>query len=329
MSRIRPHTNFFHNCTAALTLPAIACTALILCPAANAQVGQIAGASAVDLPAPTAAQHQPHINPEAWDSFVSGDTERMFGEWSEQTLRLNFEYRSEASLWGYRIGEQVLVPSLELLGPLFGGESYTEVRGYLPTQGDNYANQLWVIGGWRYHLTPYLDVDVGGNFVFADKRLGGPGVAANAGWRARGTIYLGLVGRHWLQPSLYGVYDFELDQPQVFLGLLPSLSLESLGIDAPGFFLDGQFAVSYLKGNRWFGEPNPDNPIHWSNAYVYWETGVRLRYEFDGTLSGASAHIGVSYSGRANGNASLSHPDPVVQGPRNQVSFNAGISYGF
>lgn len=266
------------------------------------------------------------VNPEAWDAFRSGDSERMFGTLEAQRFSISFDYQSEATLWGYRMAQHTFKPSLEWVGPLFGGESYTEITGYLPTNTTDYANQLWLYGGWRYHLTPLLDVDIGGTFIFADKRLAGPGFLAEDGWRARGTIYLGVIGRHWLRPYTYVIYDFALDQTQFVLAMKPQLPLTALGLPLEGFALEGLLGAGYLDAKRWLGEPNPTN---WSNSYAYWETGLSLKYSFDGTLSGVTTHIGVLYSGNNDGSGYRSYPGTGNTGPRQQLSFVTGIRYAF
>lgn len=308
-------------------IAATAFASLLLCAGASAQSGVKAGKSASDLPTePPLKWHK--VNPEAWDSFRSGDTERMFGSSQEQEFTVKFDYMSEATLWGYRIGQSTFRPSFEWVGPLFGGESYTEVLAYMPV--DNaYAKQLWIYGGWRYHLTPVLDVDIGGTFIFADKRLAGPGLPTEQGWRSRGTIYLGFVGRHWLTPSFYTVYDFELDQTELILGIKPEIELTKLGLPFEGFTLQGLAALGYFKGNRWKGEYGVEHSSSFQNNAAYWQLGTRLNYDFSGTLEGVSTHIGVTYSGNAGSSGGSPIPGGGNSGPKQQVSFTTGISYAF
>lgn len=317
------YTRLLHRiCRTASALLATALCATV----AHAQSGDRPKTTVSDVIAPNAQWHE--INPEAWDAAASGDSERMFGRMDEQRFGLSFEYQSEATLWGYRMAQHTFKPTFEWLGPLFGGESYTEISAFLPADTTNYANQLWIYGGWRYHLTPMFDVDIGGTFIFADKRLAGPGFLADDGWRARGTIYLGLMGRHWLSPYTYVIYDFALDQTRFVLALKPELPLTDLGLPLEGFSLEGLLGGGYLDAKRWLGSPNPTN---WSNSYVYWETGVKLKYRFEGTLQGLTTHIGVLYSGNNDGAAYRSFPNSgnANTGPRQQLSFITGVSYDF
>lgn len=291
---------------------------------AHAQSGRAPEYAVSDVSAPNAQWYE--VNPEAWDAAASGDTERMFGTLEAQRFSINFEYQSEATLWGYRMAQHTFKPTFEWTGPLFGGESYTEVSGYLPADTTNYANQLWIYGGWRYHLTAMLDVDIGGTFIFADKRLAGPGFLADDGWRARGTIYLGVIGRHWLSPYTYVIYDFALDQTQFVLAMKPELPLTDLGLPLENVFLEGLLGVGYLDAKRWLGDPNPSS---WSNSYVYWEAGLNLKYRFEGALAGLTTYVGVLYSGNNDGSGYRSYPGTGNTGPRQQLSFVTGIRYAF
>lgn len=310
--------------SAALRSVALGISALLCVATAHAQSGDSPQSVISDISAPEAQWYE--VNPEAWDAAMSGDSERMFGTMDGQRFGLSFDYMSEATLWGYRMAQHTFKPSFQWIGPLFGGESYTEVFGYLPLNTTDYANQLWIYGGWRYHLTPVVDVDVGGTFVFADKRLAGPGFLAEDGWRSRGTIYLGLIGRHWLSPYTYVIYDFELDQTQLVLAIKPELPLTDLGLPFEGFSLEGLLGGGYLDAKRWLGEPNPSG---WSNSYVYWEAGLKLKYSFEGTLPGVTTHIGMLYSGNNDGSGYRSYAGSGNTGPRQQLSFITGVGYSF
>lgn len=260
------------------------------------------------------------VNTEAWDSLTSWDSERIFGRWSDQEVTLNFEYRSEYSLWGKKIAGQSFVPSIDLVGPLFGGESYTSVLAILP-EDDFYAQQLWFSGGWKYHLLSSLDIDIGGDFVFANENLVGAGVPAPFGWKQRGTFYVGLIGRIPFHPSVYGVYDFDLGQSILRLGLYEQWEL------GDNFFVEGLARVGWLQANSSLAGDRAPDGTQFRNSYLYGELELNLIYDYSERIDGLKFQVGVGYAGNNDGSGLVL--GTVSLDPDQQLWFQSKVSYGF
>lgn len=263
------------------------------------------------------------VNTEAWDSFVSLDTERMFGTWDQQGFEVATGFDSEFVYWGKKIAGNTFTPEFTWTGPLFGGESYTSLIGVLPTDS-RYGKQLWIYGGWRYHLTPMFDVDIGGNVVLADKNMYGPGVVNAYGWKQRGNLYFGLIAHLPLQPSIYGIYDFDLGQSTLQLGLEHQFDLGDLA-GFHGFFFEVEGTYGWLQANSWFGGDRAPAGGQWRNSYSYWQLSGDLAYLFDW---GAKVSVGVRYSGNNDGTGPNGFNN-LDLGPDQMVWFHARVSFSF
>lgn len=287
--------------------------------AARSQDGQLAG----EVASPATGPEWYSVNTEAWDSFASMDVTRMFGTWDEQGFSVGSGFDTEFVLWGKRIAKNTFTPEFTWTGPLFGGESYTSLVGVVPTDA-KFARQLWILGGWRYNLVPLVDVDIGGNVVLADKHVYGPGFVNDYGWKQRGTLYLGLIGRVLLQPSVYGIYDFDLGQSILQLGLAHSFDLASVtSIDGLSLDLKGNYG--WLQANSWFARDRAPGGGQWRNAYSYWQASSDLVYRMD---RGVSLSIGARYAGNNDGRGANGYNN-LDLGPDQMVWFNARVSYSF
>lgn len=290
------------------------------------QDGITAGEYAYEPPAGENWDDWSDVNTEAWDSFVSFDAERCFGTWEDQGFALNLDYESENVIWGTKTAQETFLPEFVWLGPLFGGEGYTSVKGIIPLQSGA-TQQMFIYGGWRYNLTPKFDIDIGGNIVLATNQNYGPGIPTpwGSGWSDRGTVYLGIIGDFFMHPSVYFDYDFMLDQKNVLLGIQQDWDLhEELGLPE-GLELDFQARFGWLSANAWLGNGRTPTGNQWRNGYVYATTQLDLIYHITEALS---TSVGVRYAWNNDGSGPVG-PGGIDMGPESMVWFGAGIGYEF
>ncbi len=278
-------------------------------------------------PAPGADWDEWHdVNDEAWDSFASFDMEEWFGTWDEQSIALKFSYESQTVIWGSQAAQQSIQPELVWLGPLFGGEGYTSVKGIIPLDS-RFSEQMFIYGGWKYHLTPDFDVDIGGNIVLSTNQNYGPGVPTpwGSGWSDRGTVYIGLIADCFLHPAVYAEYDFMLDQKNLIFIIQQDWDLhEELGLPE-GFVLDFESRFGWLSANAWLGNGRAPNGQQWRNGYVYSESKLDLIYNITEQLS---TYVGVRYAWNNDGTGPTGINN-IDMGPDSMVWFGAGIGYEF
>ncbi|MBC2596373.1 hypothetical protein H5P28_19060 [Ruficoccus amylovorans] len=291
----------------------------------HGQDGQTAGEYAY-TPTGTDWDEWDDVNTEAWSSFESFDMERWVGTWDDQSFGLNFSYESQTVIWGSQAAQQSIMPEFVWLGPLFGGEGYTSIKGIIPLDS-RFSEQMFIYGGWKYHLTPDVDVDIGGNIVLATKQNYGPGVPTpwGSGWSDRGTVYIGLIANCLLHPSVYMEYDFMLDQKNLIFAIQQDWDLhEEFGLPE-GLVLDFEARFGWLSANAWLGNGRTPGGQQWRNGYVYSENQLNLIYNF---FEGFSTYVGVRYAWNNDGTGPTGI-NGIEMGPDSMVWFGAGVGYEF
>ncbi|MEM8549289.1 MAG: hypothetical protein AAGF10_00715 [Verrucomicrobiota bacterium] len=267
------------------------------------------------------------INPDAWDSFESFEMERWFGRLDQQAFVVEMDYESQTVIWGTQAAQQSVRPRFKWLGPLFGGGGYTSVEGIIPFDAE-FTQQLWIYGGWKYHLTPDVDIDIGGNIVLTDNQNWGPGVLTpgGSGWSDRGTVYLGFIGSFFLHPSAYFIYDFELDQKIVLLGIQEEWDLnEHFSAVPEGFFLNFQSRFGWLQANGWLGDGRTPSGQQWRNGYLYMTNNLDVIYRFE---EGVYLSVGFRHAMNSDGTGP-NGINGIDTGPDNMVWFGARVGYAF
>ena len=253
---------------------------------AQAQEGTLAGRTA--SPAPGTQWWE--VNSEAWDSFASFDGERIFGRSDQYDFDIAVAFESEYSLWGRQVSQQAIVPEFVSRSPLFGGEGYAVLNAVVPLDSSPFATQLHLLGGWKYHLTPILDVDIGGDFAFYDDDVTGPGLPADNGGTFFSPFYVGLLGRVFLTPSLYFSFEPDLQQVSIIAGLDQSFDLKPVtGVAGLSFTLHA--TAGWLDATAWRGN---DGPRDLRISYTYWDIRGDLKYALTKNLS---TSIGIRYAG--------------------------------
>ena len=282
---------------------------------AHAQDGKLPGPSAV----PASGPEWYAINPEAWHSFRSFDSERILGKWDQQEWYFKVQFESEYVVWGRKVAQQTWIPSIEQRGPLFGGEGYIIVDAVLPMDTEN-ADFLGIKGGWKYALTPVVNIDVGGDFVYINSEVMGPGIPAAFGDKELGPLYIGLIGNcPVFTPSVYFIYEPVLRQTIVLGGIVHTWEtpVEGLAVSASA-------QLGWLDADRWQGDTVAPAGGNLAIDYIYWELSADLRYEVCGHFV---ASIGVRYSG--NDGDDHETLGGIDLGPNQQIWFGTEWSFPF
>ncbi|MEO0797091.1 MAG: hypothetical protein AAFX93_18195 [Verrucomicrobiota bacterium] len=273
------------------------------------------------IPASDAASQAPDnkpfaVNTEAWDSFVSFNGERIFGDPKEHNFIPAVAYYSSYTVSGKRVAKSTIVPSFSTNGPMFGGEGYGTITGVLPLEGD-FVNQLNFNGGWKYNLMEYLGLDVGGGFSFYSENSFGDGQPNQFGSYYRNKIYFGLIGRVPLSPAAYAVYDMQLEQIKFVAGVSETIDL------AEDWSIFGEGRFGYASANSYLGDSRAPLAGKWSNGYAYWLLSADLRWN---AYKGLVLTAGVGYTGNNDGTRGIANID---LGPENTVYGKFSVSYSF
>ncbi len=262
------------------------------------------------------------VNSEAWDSFASFDTTRMFGKGSQQDFTVGVDYVSRPILYGKKAGGASMVPEFTWVSPLFGGEGYSSVTGTLPLHSP-YAEELDATGGWRYHLMEWTDIDIGGNLLFYNKSVQGSGLPATWGTKSAGDIYVGFTGRVISHPAIYFSYDPTFGRSILSGRLSHVLDLGDL-LGVKGLYLGGKLEVGVLEADVYNGG-NKVAGQNWRNGYAFFEASLDVDYE---VYHGVFLRIGGTWGVNNDGSGSNGIAGTNL-GPDDNLSFHGGIMYSF
>jgi len=261
-----------------------------------------------------------YINPETWDVFTDMDAGKIFGVDSASLTVFQVEYLSTAVIEGIKVGQNTAVASFSDKRGFFGGEGYMDLY-YMQSADDYYAGQARFVGGWKYNLNYYLDLDLGGNIYYATKDIVGPGLPGG-GYKWGGDIYAGLIIRNvYVAPFCYVGYNDPLDALKIMAGFAPIVDLaEFTGIQ--DLYLENCFMYGYTSANRW----SADTPVGgqlWQNGYGYVQLESNIVYVYDEHWK-TSAGIGYSYN-----NDGEVGPGGFEMGPDQNLWVNISFGYVF
>jgi hypothetical protein len=262
------------------------------------------------------------VNPDAWASFTSGNFTRMFGSGKQQDFTVSADYTSRVITYGKKSAGKAILPDATWVGPLFGGEGYTGVSGVLPLQSPD-AQKLAAKGGWRYHLTDWVNIDIGGNVILYNKSVLSSGAPVPYGAKSSSPIWVGFTGRFISSPALYITYD------PIFEQTLETISVEhvfDMGQLAciPNLHLGAKLLVGALQADEYNGG-NKVLGHNWRNGYTYGELELNADYELFHNVylrAGATWALNTDGSG-SNGIAGTN------LGPDDNLAFHAGVLYAF
>ena len=264
------------------------------------------------------------VNPATLESVTNFDADEAFGfKKNTHLFGIQTAYMTARIDKGKRSGNSTFFIDLFDRGPLFAGEGYWNFQGYLPVNPD-FAKEFNVAGGWKYNLTNYVAIDIGGNFTFTDKKVnadGRPAMHQGEGEDIFGDIYFGFIGNCFLEPFAYVLYDFTFYQTELRLGFAPKVDLkpytriEGLGLE---FIAYG----AYTMTDRFSGK---NNGATWKNSYAYFYGRADIVWVYEESLKFA-AGIGYSYNTDGSGFAGPYNSD---LGPDSNVFFRCSIGYSF
>lgn len=264
------------------------------------------------------------INPHTWDVFTSFDGDEIFGTKSVRYTAVQVEFHSIGVIEGRKVGAETIVGSFQDRGAFFGGEGYLDLYYFAPVDISKYAQQAVALGGWKYNLTKYVNLDLGGNVIYSTKRVIGPGIAGYGGETLRGDFYAGFVGDiDWISPFVYVDYDATYDALKFFGGFSPKIDLAPY-TKIKGLSLETQITFGYVKANRWSGEYKIDGH-YWHNDYAYIQADANLVYLFNKTWR---SFIGVGWACHNDGKGNVGQGG-VDMGPDQMVWFSCGLGYVF
>lgn len=261
------------------------------------------------------------VNPYTWEVFESFDGDKIIGAKEPRKTVFQIEAYSASVMEGRRVGEFTPVASLTDRGAFFGGDGYMDLYYSAPVDS-KYAQQAVFFGGWKYNLTKYFDIDLGGNIIYSTKKVAGPGLAGIGGESWRGDVYAGLsTDKAFLRPFAYVGYDPTYDSLKFQGGFNPVFSLEELTA-IRGLSIQSQIIFGYVKANRFAGDTRLSNGKYWRNSYGYIQAESNLVYE----AKSWRIFAGVGWACHNDGKTG---PDNVNMGPDNFVWTGGGVGYIF
>ena len=259
------------------------------------------------------------VNESAADCLESFSWAEAFGANSPSLTTLEARYDFNPALAGKQTAHHAAVFTIEDRRGLFSGESYTQVIYTYSTTG-NYASKLELCQGWKYNLTEYFHIDIGGNFIFTDMPVYGDFRPATLGGgnADSGNFYFGFIGNiPEIQPFAAYIYDFGFCTSEFRAGINPKYefekALEGLTVGAQIF---GAFVHS---DNFYYGDA-----ISATESYWYCNFACYAEYKFAKNFY-ARASVGYAYN-TSDGVKNLQAYDI---GPNKNIFSSFSFGYSF
>ena len=263
------------------------------------------------------------INPHTWDTFVTFDDEIIFGTNEPRYTLASAECYSTGVMEGRKVGDFTAVASFVDRGSFFGGDGYLDAYYFAPVDMDRYAQQAVVFGGWKYNLTKYFDIDLGGNVIYSTKKVMGPGIVIEGlgGETMRGDVYAGFsTDKIFLKPFIYVGYDPTYDALKYQAGIGPDFDLSEITA-IEGLSIETQLVAGYIRAQRFSGSEMPDGS-YWRNSYAYIQMEANLVYVY----KSFRIFAGVGWAIHNDGKTA---PNGASMGGDNNVWTGGGIGYIF
>ena len=263
------------------------------------------------------------INPYTWEVFTTYDSDRYFSDGKPSYTSFSAEMWSSGVLDGKMVSQATAFAVLTDRRALFGGDGYVDLGWWQPTES-KYAQQFVFLGGWKYNITKYFDLDLGGNVIYSTKKVVGPGLVGMGGELWRGDVYVGIVtDKIFLRPFIYFHYDPTYDSKKYQAGFSPVIDLEPYTA-IEGLALESQVTFAYVDANRWSGNQKIDGK-YWSNAYAYIQLESHLAYTYNKSFK---VYVGVGWTINNDGRGKVGQGG-FDMGPDNMVWGGGGIGYIF
>ncbi len=263
------------------------------------------------------------INPYTWDVFTEFDGDKILGTNSPRETSLSTEFYSTGVMEGRKVGSFTVVGSLKDQGAFFGGEGYLDLYYFAPVDIDKYAQQLVIFGGWKYNLTKYIDIDIGGNIIYTTKRTLGPGLVVKGmgGETFSGDIYVAFSSdKLYIDPFVLVGYDPTYDETKFVAGITPDFSLDEI-LPIKGFSIEMSAMCGYTRAQRFSGSEISTGG-YWRNSYAYIQTEANLVYQYKHLRT----FVGVGWAIHNDGETA---PNGEALGSDNNVWVGGGIGWVF
>lgn len=255
------------------------------------------------------------VNKHTWEVFTTFDSDKIFGTESPRYTFAGAEFYSSGVIEGKKVSDCTFVATFQDRGSFFGGDGYMDIYYWMPADS-TYAQQAVIFGGWKYNLFKYLDLDLGGNIIFTNRKIAGPGITGFGGETSRGDFYAGFTTRElFVRPFAYVDYDFTLECLKLYTGVSPCVELEDVLV---GLALESQFTFGYIDARCYAGGDKP-----WKNSYAYFQMEADLVYRF---LQHARAFIGGGFAVNNDTNGS---PMDDRLGRKSTLWVSCGLGYVF
>ncbi len=259
------------------------------------------------------------INESAADCLDNFSWADVLGTNSPSRTSIEASYQFNPVLAGKKIANHAAVFTIEDRRGLFSGESYTQVVYTYNTTG-NYASKIELYQGWKYNITKYLQLDIGGNFIFTDMPVYGDFRPATLGGGCcdSGNIYFGFIGDiDYLQPFICYQYDFGFYTSEFRAGINPKYDFDG-ALD--GLTVGANIFGAYVHCDNFYYM----DTIKATESYWYVNAACYAEYSFTKNFY-ARACVGYSYN-TSDGVKNLSAYDI---GPNANVFTSFSIGYAF
>lgn len=263
------------------------------------------------------------INPYTWDVFTTFDDEKIFGTNDPRQTIVSAECYSTGVVEGRKVGDFTAVASLTDRGAFFGGDGYLDLYYFAPVDIDRYAQQIVLFGGWKYNVTKYIDIDIGGNVIYSTKPVVGPGLVVEGmgGETLRGDIYVGFTSsKLYVEPFVYAGYDPTYDELRFMAGFGPRIDLEELTA-IRGLGIETKLTVGYIRAQRFSGSKIATGG-YWRNDYSFIQTESNLVYQYRHLRT----FVGVGWAMHNDGRYA---PNGQNLGSDNNVWVGGGVGWVF
>ncbi len=261
-------------------------------------------------------------------------------------------FESENHLYGKKIGKEVIVAGLEVTMPLYDGNLYTGLTGFIPTDPlKNYAgderflndagNRFEYKLGYMMDLacipTPecfcmdniQLSLDVGYKYYWwLQDNLTNPWNQVNRS----NEIYAGFLTDGFLRPALYFLYDFNLEQFRLEGSIGYTYPLCFCGVE--NVALDLNAYLGWLNAKAYNGDQrqaiNGVVPNKQQNGYTYGGVSADIVYSLNDC---ADIRVGVRWE--ANNDGKYTGPNQTQfnylnqGGTESRIWWGGGVYFGF
>lgn len=215
----------------------------------------------------------------------------------------SFDFESEYVFRGKRFTQAAIQPSVEIGYSIGPGTAYVGAWTSFPIHGSNNTqeNEIDLYAGYALPLSDVFTLDGGFTYyLYSDPSSTNNPVTFDIS-RAR-EVYLGVQADVFLEPSIYGYWDFDREQAVVEISIGNSLPLDDY-LNLPLSF-DTSAHFGYLHADSYNGNQRRGGFSKWKNSYFYQGLSADLVYTVSENVSiSAGARFARNNDGTAGGPA--------------------------